>query len=135
MALNQYLIGYAGKVTVNGTALSVKKWTAKVMTQDLDTTSTTSGGFYEYQAGLQGCEVTVDAQWDATKDPAEAPINLQSNNYILTALQLFVNAASSIPTISAAYAKVSDVNVDLSVEAVVAYTLAAKVTGAFTFNP
>ncbi len=129
-----YKAGKFGKVSVGvgsgAQEIAVTGWKCKHVSDDLDTTSTESQGFREYQDGLEHLELTIDAEWDATLHPGVAPLDIQTTKFF-TNVELYVDrtgsAAYTIPLV-----KISDIETDLTVDAVVKWSCNGKSSGSYT---
>lgn len=64
-----YYTGNAGKVTIDGTELAVKEWSAEHSVDGLDVTVTTSNGKRQMQKGNEQLTFKMSAFFDATNNP------------------------------------------------------------------
>lgn len=132
-----YRAGFAGKVVVNtSTTLAVKSWKASASAMALDTTDTASGGYQTFITGLKNLAVTIEAIWDPTTDPySQTPVLSEGS---LVACSLFANAGDTNPVYKMLATPVGSglyiekVDVDLTVEGLVKFTISGKSSGIYT---
>ena len=126
-----YKMGKDGSVVVGSTTLCVKSWKAKDQTEKVDVTNTCSGGKREVQGSISHVEFTIEADWDETTHPFVNPPNIKSGETV--AIELYIDVNDS-PTFDIPTAFIESVDVDLSVEGVVKYTLSGQSSGTYTLN-
>jgi hypothetical protein len=73
MASTKARRGKDGKVQWGTTILGVKLWEVVERGDDLDTTNTLSQGLDEGLVGVKGCEIRLEMDWDAGKNPHDDP--------------------------------------------------------------
>lgn len=63
-------------VRINGVTLAVKSWNVDAKADEIDTTNTEGGGFYEGITGIESAEVTLELDVDSLVNPYDNPPNL-----------------------------------------------------------
>ena len=140
---NQYLAGYGGIVKIGtSTTIPVKSWKATVQTDELDSTTTTSGGKREFMGGLSHVEFSFEALWDAAQMPfnSTAP-NLQTGTFphvtlgvgaAITSANSSSSSGTGASTVDMPTAFIGKVDVDLAADGQVKYTVSGKSSGSYT---
>jgi hypothetical protein len=126
-----FVMGHSGAVVVGETTLCVRRWFAKDQTDTKDVTTTAAGGAQEVIGELSQIEFTIEADWDESVNPFSSPPNLQSGATV--AIKLFVDA-SILPTFDMPTAFIETVDVDLSVEGVIRYSIAGVSDGNYLLS-
>lgn len=88
------LAGYNTAGAVNGAAVALTEWEVTPEVDDLDGTSTESGGFHQTLAGVVKCEITVTGFFDGALNPYTDLPDLQAGN--LVTLSLSINANGNV---------------------------------------
>lgn len=82
--------GRTGRVFYDGSELCVESWDLEITAEEGDMTNSCSQGWGEVEYGVQQGSGTVEAQWDITANPHDAPPGLAVGEIVQ--LQLFIHS-------------------------------------------
>jgi len=124
-----YVHGSTGSAYVGATQICLTGWDVDIASELADVTSTCSGGFHEYLAGLKGLTATINANWDLDASPVDDPPNFTAGA-TLTNVKLNISSSSYwlIPT-----AIVESFKATVDVNDVIKYTVSIKANGSFSY--
>lgn len=124
-----FVSGKYGRITLAGSQLRVKNWSANVDTDLIDASHTEGSGFREYISGLTGGAGSLDAIWDKN-DPATAKVpNITRGRQF--AFQGYVGPNANNQIISGTI-QVSSVAVSAPTDAEVTFTINFTFSGTIT---
>jgi hypothetical protein len=97
----KFKAGKAGRTQIVATNMTNKGWTISLDAMELDTSNFESGGKKSYLIGLEGLAWTIEANFDAAKNPLDDPPGFYMRDDGVT-MKLYTNVANnrfwSMPT-------------------------------------
>lgn len=125
------LAGYNTWGEVNSTTVALTEWEVNPEVDDLEGTSTESGGFYVPFPGVVKAEITITGYFDAWLNPYAAPVNLTPGTSV--SLLLGVSQTNTGVAWDFTSAMVKSAQTKASVKDKVLFTARLIGSGTFTY--
>lgn len=127
--------GFEGRVFIAGSELCVTQWGVNEIAEEEDTTNSCSAGFNEFDYGHKHCEVTIEGDFDVTRNLWDNPPDLNvSQKY---AAKLYLHAAPGVGNESGPFwdfpsLGITSCQITTPAKGKLHYSISAKSSGAYS---